>query len=265
MRIEDLDPPRESPAAARDILKALEQLQLHWDGAVLYQSSRSAAYDEALAELSRQQNLYPCTCSRQDLEAASGNYPGTCRQQTLPLQQQNQQQDRPYALRCRIDTPLISYDDLFQGRQQHNLQQEGGDFILRRKDGFHAYQLAVVVDDAWQGITHVIRGIDLLDSCPRHLYLQSLLGLPSPHYGHFPVLVNPLGQKLSKQNHAPALALDQPARLLVQTLAYLQQQPPRELLTASVPEVLDWAIANWQRSPLQGMRSISEAGDPDPA
>jgi len=228
VRIEDLDLPRVVPGAAERILSTLEVFGLHWDGEVLYQSSRFPAYRAALHQLRNQ--LYPCGCSRADIrrQAAAVNgvasiYPGTCRN-GLPAGK------HPRALRISTGEREISFHDLVQGKQHQNLQREVGDFILRRSDGLIAYQLAVVVDDAAQGVTEVVRGCDLLDSTPRQIFLQELLGFPSPRYAHLPIITNTLGQKLSKQTRAPALDPERPLPALWKVLQLLGQHPPSELL-----------------------------------
>jgi glutamyl-Q tRNA(Asp) synthetase len=251
LRMEDLDPPRESPAAASRILHDLAALGLHWDGPVLYQSQRHAAYEAAIAQLAAAGHTFWCNCSRQALAEAGGHYPGTCRELGLPP-------GPGRALRCRVPDASIDFTDRWQGPQSQNLLQDTGDFIIKRKDGLHAYQLAVVIDDAWQGVTHVVRGIDLLDSTPRQIHLQGLLGLPTPHYAHIPVLVNAEGQKLSKQNHAPAIASDNPVRVLYQALARLQQEPDPQLLQADLDSLLDWALQHWQPARLTGLRALPD-------
>ena len=247
VRIEDLDPPREQAGADQLILSALETLGLHWDGQVLYQSQRHAAYEAAIEQLQQQHMIFYCRCSRRDLQDTDGIYPGTCRSFTRA---------RPdSAIRCRVQPCDTGFEDCIQGPQQMSAH-EAGDFIIRRRDGLFAYQLAVVVDDAWQGITHIIRGIDLLDSTPRQLYLQHLQGLPRPCYGHIPVLINDQGQKLSKQHHAPALDLSSPAKTLVEALNYLCQKPEQDLDTGSVDQILGWATRHWQRQALSGLRQL---------
>lgn len=237
LRMEDLDPAREPPEAADQILRALERHGLHWDGPVLYQSDRLDAYAEALAELRRQGRLFACRCSRQQIQAEGGVYDGRCRTLGLP--------DAGNAIRVRIDDVLVNFTDAIQGPQSQRLLQECGDVILRRKDGLFAYQLAVVVDDAWQGVTDIVRGSDLLDSTARQIFLQSLLGLPTPRYAHVPVAVNELGQKLSKQHFAQALALDHCGATLLQALQFLGQQPEPALKGAGVNEILAWAVPHW--------------------
>ena len=169
LRMEDLDPPREPPGAADAILRQLEALGMGWDGAVLYQSTRLAAYGEILRGLLERKLCYPCDCSRRDVRAMGSVYDGRCRSRARPPA-------GSYALRLLTEAKVWGVDDRIQGRCEQNLESDIGDFVLRRKDGLFAYQLAVVVDDAFQGVNRIVRGIDLLDSTPRQLYLQSLLG-----------------------------------------------------------------------------------------
>ena len=246
VRMEDLDLPRVVPGAADGILTTLEAFGLHWDGEVLYQSTRLASYAAALPALDGE--LYPCGCSRSDIAhhtAGSGNpvsiYPGTCRNGLPPGKAAR-------SLRLSTCGQSISFRDLVQGQQQQNLEREVGDFVVRRADGLFAYQLAVVVDDAAQGITEVVRGSDLLDSTPRQILLQRLLGHHSPRYAHLPVATNRQGQKLSKQTRAAPLDNSQPLPALWRTLQFLGQQPPRELLDGDLDSFWSWAIGNWRIS-----------------
>lgn len=237
LRMEDLDPAREPPEAAGQILAALELHGLHWDGPVLYQSRRLGAYAEALKTLESQQRLFACTCSRQQIQADGGVYDGRCRLSKLP--------GTGTALRVRVDDTIIRFDDRIQGSQSQSLAQDCGDFVLLRKDGLFAYQLAVVVDDAAQGITDVVRGSDLLDSTPRQNFLQSILNLPTPRYAHIPVAVNAEGQKLSKQHFARPLDLRQVVPSLLQALDFLGQRPEAALASGTAQDVLQWGVEHW--------------------
>ena len=244
VRMEDLDVPRCEPGAADTILSQLEAYGLHWDGAVLLQSQRDDAYAEALAALQSIGAVYPCACTRSQLADASRNhegeiiYPGTCRN-GLPA--------GTVARAWRVRVPDVStyFHDRIHGDLQQNLAHEVGDFIVKRADGLYAYQLAVVVDDAFQGITHVVRGADLLWNTPRQIYLQSLLGLPTPVYAHVPLITNAAGQKLSKQTLAPALPETGCGAVLTRALATLGHPPPDELAGAEPSEQLAWASAHW--------------------
>lgn len=244
IRIEDLDPPREPAGAAEDILRSLEAFSLQWDGAVLYQSRRHPAYETALAELRRLGVLYACACTRREVadSALTGVdgpvYPGTCRQ-GVPAGREGR------ALRVRTDESAIAFDDPVQGRIESRLERDVGDFILRRADGFYAYQLAVVVDDAEQGVTEVVRGADLLGSTARQIYLQRLLGLPTPAYMHLPVAVNAGGEKLSKQTGAAALSVGRASELWWEALRFLGQDPPEALRSEAVTTIRDWGVARW--------------------
>ncbi len=250
VRMEDLDRPREVPGAADRILDDLQRLGLHWDGDVIYQSRRDPAYQEALSTLRQRQACFECHCSRQEILAHGGIYPGTCRQ--------GSQGDGPAAIRCRVWDRQIEFVDRIQGLQRQDLAREVGDFVVLRKDGLFAYQLAVVVDDAWQGITHVVRGYDLLDSTARQIHLQGLLDYPCPSYAHIPIIVNTFGQKLSKQHFAPAIDLSDPAGALTRALQYLRQAPPSELRYAHPDNILDWAILHWRPETLNGKKQMDE-------
>ncbi|MBB3233086.1 tRNA glutamyl-Q(34) synthetase GluQRS [Halomonas stenophila] len=241
VRIEDIDPPRCPPGAADTILRQLEAFGLHWDGPVTRQHDRDAAYATALARLEALGLAYPCSCSRRQWRAYP-IYPGWCRGGVS-------EPGKPVAWRLRSDLgrrPVTWQDRLF-GRQSLD-PAALGDVVLKRKDGLWAYQLAVVVDDAEQGITDVVRGADLLDNTPWQRQLQAALGLPTPRYLHLPLILGGDGQKLSKQNMAPALPeADAAVRpLLHRALDVLDQAPPAELAIAPVAEQLDWAIARWE-------------------
>lgn len=240
VRMEDIDPPREIPGAADAILKTLETHQLFWDSEVLYQSNRHEAYRDTLDNLQQQNLGYLCNCTRQRLKSLSGLYDQHCLQTKPPA-------NEPCAVRLRTDKAgELQFTDIFQGPQQENLQLSG-DFVIHRKDGLFAYQLAVVVDDAYQKISHVIRGSDLLDTTCRQQYLLTLLGEQLPSYGHFPVAVNIDGNKLSKQNHAPAIDSKLASKNLCQAFDFLQHPLPTELKTAPAQEQLTWGIQHWQR------------------
>ena len=237
LRIEDIDPPREQPGASAAILHCLKQHQLRWDGEVLWQSRRSSAYDAALDALRSGGHLFACTCSRREL-GPEGSCQSDCRSRQAPS-------DNPSALRVAVPADFESqWQDPWQGTQHWPLGRQLTDFVVRRKDGLYAYQLAVVVDDAYQRITDVVRGADLLDSTPRQHLLQTLLGYPQPRYAHIPVLADSQGQKLSKQNLAPALddvaALDN-LRLALHYLG--QSEPPAGLNSATA--LLNFALERW--------------------
>jgi glutamyl-Q tRNA(Asp) synthetase len=245
VRMEDLDPPRVVPGAADDILRTLVACGMEWDGNVVRQSARSDAYHGALHRLREKGLVYPCACSRREIadSALAGVegpvYPGTCRTGLPPGKA---------ARAWRIDTrgATAAFDDAVQGRIAHDVEHDFGDFVLLRADDVYAYQLAVVVDDAEQGITDIVRGADLLASTPRQIYLQQLLGFPQPRYAHLPVAVNAAGEKLSKQTFAAPLDAAQPLPALVATLSFLGQQPPRDLARGTIREFWAWALENWR-------------------
>lgn len=257
VRIEDIDPPREQAGATQAILHSLEAHHLYWDDKVLYQNRRSDAYRAALQQLSAQQFSYRCTCSRHTLQNPSQEsiYSGHCRYL-------DHSSETVSAIRLNVEKtigalpldPLIEFDDLFQGRQQQNLISEVGDFVIHRKDGFFAYQLAVVVDDIFQNVTHVVRGADLLDSTARQILLFQLLKgtdlnlSPFPVFGHVPLVLSVDGQKLSKQNLAPALNDKTPSKNIFTALLLLNQQPPPALAQETPATLLRWAIDHWKRS-----------------
>lgn len=237
VRMEDLDPPREQPGAAASILHSLQCHGLHWDDAVLYQSSRSAAYNAALAALMQGGHLFSCDCTRATL-GPGGSCRGNCRARQAHI-------CAPRAIRTAV-TPdcQIRFTDLLQGPQYTALGESLTDFVIRRKDGLDAYQLAVVIDDAEQGITHVLRGTDLLDSTPRQIFLQQQLSYTTPQYCHLPVITTRQGQKFSKQNHAPALDNDEAAQNLRCALRFLHQAEPLACVTG-VEQVLAYATEHW--------------------
>ncbi len=239
LRIEDLDPPREQAGASADIIQALEVHGLEHDGEICFQSQRSERYIEVLEQLLNQKTLFPCRCSRQMLSANHGIHQGRCEQKQVSLDSPN------WAWRITAEDKHIDFFDALQGGQSQSLLNDVGDFVLRRKDGLFAYQLAVVVDDIDYGITHVVRGSDLLDSTARQIYLYQLLGHSTIHYCHLPLIINEQGQKLSKQNHAPSLELKTANQNLYRCLQMLGQQPPQHLRHASCEELLDWATAHW--------------------
>jgi len=245
--MEDLDPAREPPEAASQILHALELFGLHWDGPVLYQSQRLDAYAEAFATLQAQGLIYACDCSRQLIQSLGGVYDNRCRSRVPALNRG--------AWRLQVEG-TIHFSDAIQGDQAQDLLQECGDFTLLRKDGLFAYQLAVVVDDGYQGITDIVRGWDLLESTARQIYLQRLLGLATPRYAHVPIAINGEGQKLSKQHFAAPLPTDRPTRELGRALRFLGQQPEPGLEQASVTELLSWATQHWDIQAVPNLATI---------
>ncbi|UTA48669.1 tRNA glutamyl-Q(34) synthetase GluQRS [Simiduia sp. 21SJ11W-1] len=241
VRMEDLDPPREVAGAAQHIIEALAVHGLESDEPVLFQSRRLSAYDAQLDWLANHGFLYPCSCNRQRLNSLGRVYDGHClRQPPAPAE--------ATALRLHLPAPErpVYFEDAIQGPQRQVPAQDFGDTILKRKDGLHAYQLAVVVDDIHQGISHVVRGADLLDVSARQQLLFEILGATPPRWAHIPVINNLQGQKLSKQNHAPALDLTRPGFNLYHALRLLGQQPPQALESQSPGALLTWGAAHWQ-------------------
>ncbi|MCR4304424.1 MAG: tRNA glutamyl-Q(34) synthetase GluQRS [Gallionella sp.] len=310
VRIEDLDTPRTVKGAADDILRTLETYGLYWDDdvgrvtpaatpnvamagvtrpTVLYQSQRTAAYEEAFQKLQAIGAVYPCCCTRKEIADSALHdidgpvYPGTCRNGVRPLpnpppEGEGTTATRTMAWRVRTDklptvrpepvegqggfdklspNGLIEFDDALQGRITQHLESEIGDFIVKRADGLFAYQLAVVVDDAAQGITHVVRGADLLYSTTRQIYLQKLMGLKTPAYMHLPVVVNAQGEKLSKQTLAQPVGKNNAASTLFDALVFLRQQPPAELRHGTVEQILAWAVTNWQPNNLLNCHQLT--------
>jgi len=260
VRIEDLDPPREVPGAADTILWQLEAFGLRWDGTVLYQSERTDAYVDAVDRLKRLGLAFDCGCTRREARTGSRGlegpiYPGTCRNGLAPGR-------APRSVRLRVPAGERTVMDGLQGRIGQDLSRDVGDFVLRRADGLHAYQLAVVVDDASQGVTEVVRGADLLDSTLRQVYLQQCLGLPTPSYVHLPVMVDQHGDKLSKSSGAGAIDADRPVIELVRAFRALGLRPPPVLNGATVEEAIGWACESWTldrvpRGRSQPLKSLS--------
>ncbi|OAI01958.1 glutamyl-Q tRNA(Asp) ligase [Methylomonas methanica] len=250
LRIDDLDTPRNMPGASDDILNCLQSFGLHWDGEVDYQSQHLDQYEQTLVELQNRHALYPCTCSRSLLANSPLIYPGYCRAKA-------QSTDKPHALRVKTADILIHFIDALQGDITQNLASEHGDFIVKRKDGIIAYQLACVVDDQRQKVNRVVRGYDLLDSTPKQQYLQHLLGYSSPLYMHIPLIVDREGNKLSKQTRAEAVSPNQAGPTLFLLLTLLKQNPPPDLRLAAIDSILEWAIEHWQTERLTNTQAVS--------
>lgn len=243
LRMEDLDPPREVAGAASAILQTLEALGFEWDGEVVYQSRRHELYRAALEQLIRNGLAYGCACTRKEIAAHARRgvdgyvYPGTCRDGCPPGRSGR-------AWRLRVAPGETVFIDRLQGEYRQELERDIGDFVLLRADGFWAYQLAVVVDDAAQGVTDIVRGADLLVSTPRQIAVQRALGVATPSYCHLPLMVNAAGEKLSKQTLAPAIDAKSAAAELRQALTRLGHAPPAE--AGDVAELWQWARGNWQ-------------------
>lgn len=246
LRIEDVDTTRSIPGASESIINTLHQYGFVWDGDIIYQRQRSDMYEQALENLRGQGLAYSCTCSRKEIADSSTQhgiegviYPGTCRHGPA-------KPGLPAAWRLHTPDQHICFNDMIQGPQQHHMARDIGDFVIKRADGLFSYQLAVVVDDALQGVTHVVRGADLLNSTTRQILLQQYLGYPTPVYAHIPLVMNTAGQKLSKQTLAQALPADDVKDVLVVALRFLRQPVPDNLRTCTLKEIWQWAHSHWQ-------------------
>jgi len=257
LRIEDLDRNRCRSHLADEFLQVLEAFGFEWDGSVYFQSDRIDFYEAALAELRRSGHSYACRCTRARLAAQSSDpaaepvYPGTCRDDPTAGEAR-------HALRYRIaaDAVAVRFEDALQGSVSQDCRLEAGDFVIRRRDGHFAYHLAVVVDDELQGITEVVRGADLLACTPRQILLQRSLGYRTPAYAHLPLLTEPDGRKLAKSRRSVPLDPRRAAGQLCDVLTWLQQQPPAELALAGIPEIWEWALANWRPARIAGRREV---------
>lgn len=246
VRMEDLDKPREVAGAAKDILATLLAYGFEWDGDILYQSQRHHAYQAVLDELKKSDWIYPCTCSRKEIVDTSSQmgiegliYPNTCLHYPV-------KPNAPNAWRVKTDDQIISFHDAIQHKQSQNLKKDIGDFVLKRADGLFAYQLAVVVDDAAQQITNIVRGADLLHSTIRQIFLQQKLVLATPSYMHVPVVMNEHGKKLSKQTQAPPISIQEIHSNLYQAFKFLNLNPPQTINRGSISEHWAWATKQWQ-------------------
>jgi glutamyl-Q tRNA(Asp) synthetase len=246
VRMEDLDATRVIRGCADDMLRTLESFGLHWDAAVEYQSTRTERYREALEELRARNLTFECSCTRQE-RSPRGAYPGTCRA--------GPRHAGPTATRFLVGGGRIEFQDRIQGATAFELGQLG-DVVVRRRDGVFAYQLAVVVDDALQGVTHVVRGADLLDNTPWQLTLQRALGLPAPSYAHLPLVVEARGGKLAKSRRSLALQPAAAGVLLHQVLTLLGQDPPVELKFELPQSILSWATKHWRPRALAAVREV---------
>ena len=255
LRIEDIDTQRTQKGATQSIIHTLEAYGFHWDGEITYQSQRTALYQQALDALSA--HTYPCSCTRKSLTSCMTNYsyiyPGYCRDGLLDPNSTH------LSIRLKTDNHPVGFVDRCQPKPlQQKIRQDIGDFILKRRDGLWAYQLAVVVDDALQNVTDVVRGADLFDNTPRQLYLQRLLGYPTPQYLHFPVITDAKGKKLSKQNLSPALSHDQKHVTIIKALKFLGQHPPPASSFQSIDDIWQWAIQHWNIDNIPKVMTIHE-------
>ncbi len=240
VRMENLDPPREMPGADQLILEQLQAFDLVWDGDVLFQSERISDYQNQLDMWLKEKKAYACRCPRKQIRAAGGVYNGHCRYLNLPAEDS--------AVRFLNSSPLTQFEDLIHNTVINTSARTSEDFIIRRRDGLFAYQLAVVLDDIYQNITHIVRGQDLIDTTVWQNSLYAALNVKPPQYAHIPLILGNDGRKLSKQTGAPALDTKKSSQLLVEVIARLGQQPPKELLLESNTRILNWAIDNWQLS-----------------
>jgi glutamyl-Q tRNA(Asp) synthetase len=236
VRIEDLDKPREVAGSAAGILRTLELFGFEWDDEIVRQSERSEAYRAALSSLESRQLTFACSCSRAQLEQ-DARYPGTCRNRTV--------HETETATRLRIESGYVKFEDRVQGMFRQDVAAAAGDIILRRRDQIFAYVLAVVVDDAAQGVTHIVRGADLLDNTPRQIYLQRLLGSAEPRYAHVPVLTERDDSKLAKSRRSVNAAAKQPLPQLLWVFSQLGLAPPASLKSGALADAWRWAIIQW--------------------
>lgn len=247
VRIEDIDQPRVRFGADKLILEQLEKLGLHWDGEIVYQNTRLELYENALKKLKSLNYCFPCTCSRK--ETANKPYPGTCRN-GIKNKKKNQ------SIRLKTNGEEIAFADLLQGTYAQILEKEIGDFVIKRTDGLFAYHLAVVIDDAEQNITEIVRGVDLIDSTPRQIYLQKLLKLETPNYFHLPIAIDESGNKISKQADAKAINSNTATKTLFHALEFLGQLPPIEANDSDKESLIKWAIQNWNINSLPRKKEI---------
>ena len=258
LRIEDVDTQRKQKGATNAIINALEKYGFTWDGEITYQSQRSAYYEEALAQLS--QISYPCSCSRKDLQASvnpnnfSYVYPGNCQNGM-----QNPELKTPSIRLKTTDEELCFQDGIQPELFCQNIKHEIGDFIIKRRDGLFAYQLAVVVDDHLQNVNQIVRGADLYDKTPRQIYLQHLLGYNTADYYHFPVAVSSNGKKLSKQNGAPEITVKNEKKMLdnlIKAMEFLGQSPPKANTFSNLETFWQWAIVNWSTTKISTTMNV---------
>jgi len=251
VRIDDLDPPRTVQGADQQILNALEKFHLEWDGEVAYQSQRHSYYEKYLRQSIYLNLAYPCNCTRQQILSAGGIYPGTCLKTPPP-------NDKPYATRAKSPQPSIIFNDRCQGLVEQNINSEIGDFVIKRKDGLFAYHLACAVDDHLQGVTHIVRGLDLMDSTPRQIHLQNIFNFETPKYLHLPIITNDKDQKLSKQTHAPDISQMPTNETTYKLLSALGLRPPKST-KHNLTSMLAWGTEHWAIDAIPNKQTIRES------
>ena len=250
VRIEDIDPPREQAGAAGVILRTLSSLGMSWDGEILYQSARLDYYHAAMERLASAERLFECTCTRREI--GSGPYPGNCRHGLSD-------DKRPRSVRFIVGEKTYRFCDKTYGQQSETVAEVCGDFNVRRADGLFSYHLAVVVDDADQGITQIVRGVDLLSSTARQIALQEALGYAHPGYRHIPVVCDSAGNKLSKQTGAKDISTEDPRQVWREALTFLQQQAPGQQQRETLHTLVNRAIENWRPEQINRAAESSNA------
>ena len=260
IRIEDVDITRKVEGADVDILHTLEAFGFEWHGQIIYQSSQNEYYQQALEQLISQNLVFPCLCTRKQLAIINSSkmnrsmYPGTCRHRQLPQKSQ-------HALRLLAKNKTIYFDDAVMGKQSENIKKQCGDIIIKRRDGLFAYQLAVVVDDARQGICEIVRGADLLDSTARQIYLQKVLGYSTPTYCHLPLAVDADGKKISKSDGATKVSIKNREKQLCSILEFLGQNPPADLSDSTINDIWSWAAQHWDIHQVPSKEKIQTVTD----
>ncbi|MDC5838409.1 tRNA glutamyl-Q(34) synthetase GluQRS [Vibrio europaeus] len=250
VRIEDLDPPREMPGAACLILQTLEAYRLFWDGEVVYQSQRHDLYQAQIERWLASGQAYYCQCTRKQIKALGGFYSGTCRDLGLTNHEQ-------CAIRLRMTKPVYEFDDKRHGTLHIPNALADEDFIIKRRDGLFAYNLAVVLDDIEQGITEVVRGADLIEPTGRQISLYQMLSKPPVGYLHLPLALDTNGQKLSKQNHAKAIDNENPKPALLDAMTFLGFDIKEEIRNSSIDEIIEWGVQNWHLTQLPSSTEIT--------
>ncbi|OOF00431.1 tRNA glutamyl-Q(34) synthetase GluQRS [Salinivibrio sp. IB643] len=251
VRIEDIDPPREKPGAASDILRTLEAYGLHWDGPVRYQSQHLGDYQAQIDAWLASGRAYYCTCTRRQIKQAGGVYPGWCRDKNKAAEHA--------AVRLKSPVEVLAFNDRLHGSLPLDQQLANEDFIIKRRDGLYAYNLAVVLDDIDQGVTDIVRGADLIIPTGRHIGLYRLLGARLPHYLHLPLALNAEGQKLSKQNRAPAIDNQAPLPALRAAMRFLGLHAVAEEKVATPTELLNLAVNTWSLTHLPKQTEVTTA------